>query len=36
MEHDAFVGLMQTIAESWNAGDTVRALACFTDDAVYI
>ena len=36
MEHDAFVGLMQTIAESWNAGDTERALACFTDDAVYM
>ncbi len=36
MEHDAFVRLMETIAESWNTGDTERALACFTDDAVYM
>ena len=36
MEHDAFVRLMETIAECWNTGDTDRALACFTDDAVYM
>ena len=36
MDHDAFVRLMQTIADSWNGGDTARALACFTDDAVYM
>ena len=36
MDHDAFVTLMQTIAESWNAGDTLRALDRFTDDAVYL
>ena len=36
MDHDAFVALMQTIADSWNAGDTHRALARFTDDAVYM
>ncbi len=36
MEHGAFVDLMQTIADSWNAGDTERALACFADDAVYM
>jgi ketosteroid isomerase-like protein len=36
MDHDAFVTLMQTIADAWNAGDTDRALACFTDDAVYM
>ena len=34
MNHDAFVALMETIAESWNAGDTNRALDCFADDAV--
>ena len=27
---------MNTIADAWNAGDTERALACFTDDAVYM
>ena len=36
MEHDAFVTLMQTIAQAWNEGDTNRALACFADDAVYM
>ena len=36
MDHDAFVALMQTIAESWNARDTNRALDCFADDAVYM
>jgi SnoaL-like domain len=36
MDHDAFFRLMETIAVSWNAGDTERALACFTDDAVYM
>ena len=36
MDHDAFVTLMQTVADSWNGGDTARALACFTDDAVYM
>ncbi|HJS26772.1 MAG TPA: hypothetical protein VJ913_06580 [Actinomycetota bacterium] len=34
MTHDAFVRLMQTIADAWNAGDTARALACFADDAL--
>jgi ketosteroid isomerase-like protein len=36
MNHEDFVRLMTTIADSWNAGDTRRALACFTDDAVYL
>jgi ketosteroid isomerase-like protein len=36
MDHDAFVSLMDTIADAWNAGDTKRALDCFTDDAVYM
>ena len=36
MQHDAFVTLMQTIAQAWNDGDTNRALACFADDAVYM
>ena len=36
MEHRAFVALMQAIADAWNAGDTNRALACFTDDAIYM
>ena len=36
MNHDAFVTLMRTIADAWNAGDTNRALACFADDAVYM
>jgi ketosteroid isomerase-like protein len=36
MDHDAFVTLMQAIADAWNAGDTNRALACFADDAVYV
>jgi ketosteroid isomerase-like protein len=36
MDHDAFVKLMQTLAAAWNAGDTDRALACFSDDAVYM
>jgi hypothetical protein len=36
MDHDAFVRLMETIAVSSNAGDTERALARFTDDAVYM
>ena len=36
MEHDGFVTLMETIAEAWNAGDTERGLACFTEDAVYM
>lgn len=36
MDHAGFVSLMETIASSWNAGDTQRALACFTDDAVYV
>jgi ketosteroid isomerase-like protein len=34
--HEEFVTLMETIAESWNAGDTERGLSCFTDDAVYM
>jgi hypothetical protein len=34
MEHDAFVRLMETIAESWNTCDTEGALACFTDEFV--
>jgi ketosteroid isomerase-like protein len=36
VDHDAFVRLMQTIADGWNTGDTERALACFADDAVYM
>ena len=36
MTHEEFVTLMETIAESWNAGDTERGLSCFTDDAVYM
>ncbi|MGH2636821.1 MAG: nuclear transport factor 2 family protein [Actinomycetota bacterium] len=36
MDHREFVALMETIRESWNAGDTRRALDCFTDDAVYL
>ncbi len=36
MRHEEFVTLMETVAESWNAGDTERGLSCFTDDAVYM
>ncbi len=36
MEHRDFVALMDTIAEAWNVGDTHRALACFTEDAIYM
>ncbi len=36
MTHDEFVTLMETVAVSWNAGDTERGLSCFTDDAVYM
>jgi len=36
VDHDAFVRLMQTIADGWNTGDTERALASFADDAVYV
>jgi ketosteroid isomerase-like protein len=31
-----FVTLMETLAECWNAGESRRALALFTDDAVYM
>jgi hypothetical protein len=34
--HEEFVSLMETVAESWNAGDTARGLSCFTGDAVYM
>jgi hypothetical protein len=30
-----FRGLLETIAQAWNEGDTATALACFTDDARY-
>lgn len=36
MNHDEFVTLMETIRERWIAGDTLRALECFTDDCVYM
>jgi ketosteroid isomerase-like protein len=36
MERTEFVNLMETLAESWNAGDSRRALECFTPDAVYM
>ena len=36
MERAEFVELMEAIAESWNAGDTLGALERFTDDAVYM
>jgi ketosteroid isomerase-like protein len=36
VERTEFVTLMQAIADAWNEGDTPRALACFTDDAVYM
>jgi ketosteroid isomerase-like protein len=36
MDRREFVTLMETIAESWNAGDSRRALELFTDDAVYM
>jgi hypothetical protein len=36
VNHDAFVALMEEIRESWIAGDTPRALACFTPDCVYM
>jgi len=31
-----FAELMETIARSWNEGDTSRALECFTNDVVYM
>jgi hypothetical protein len=36
MNHAEFVALMEEIRASWIAGDTNRALACFTDDCVYL
>ncbi|MGZ8606558.1 MAG: nuclear transport factor 2 family protein [Actinomycetota bacterium] len=36
MEHDDFLRLMETVAQSWNRGDTLAALSCFTEDAVYM
>ncbi len=36
MDTAGFAELMETIARSWNEGDTFRALECFTDDAVYM
>ena len=36
MDAAGFAELMETIARSWNEGDTHRALECFTDDAVYM
>ncbi|MDQ3783904.1 MAG: nuclear transport factor 2 family protein [Actinomycetota bacterium] len=31
-----FRGLLDTVAEGWNAGDAAMAAACFTEDAVYV
>ncbi len=36
MDHADFVTLMERIRDSWIAGDTPRALECFTDDCVYM
>lgn len=36
MDHGDFVTLMETIRNSWIAGDTRGALECFTDDCVYM
>jgi SnoaL-like domain len=35
MDGAAFRTLLATIERSWNEGDTLTALACFTDDARY-
>ena len=36
MTRDEFEALIQRLADAWGAQDTERAVACFTDDAVYI
>ena len=30
-----FVAVMEELASAWNAGESARAAACFTEDAVY-
>jgi len=33
---EAFVALMERLADAWSRQDTERGVACFTDDAVYM
>jgi ketosteroid isomerase-like protein len=36
MTRDEFEALIQRLADAWAEQDTERAVACFTDDAVYM
>lgn len=36
MTSSEFYCLLTTVAESWNEADVVRAVDCFTDDAIYM
>jgi hypothetical protein len=33
---EQFTTLMQTLADSWNAGNPEQAISCFTEDAEYL
>jgi len=36
LTYKQFETLLHTLAEAWNTGNTVKAVACFTADAVYL
>jgi SnoaL-like domain len=36
LDREAFVALMEGVADAWNRGDSRRALARFSDDARYV
>ena len=36
MDREGFASLMGTLADAWNAGDSLTALDLFTDDARYV
>ena len=36
MNTQEFIELLNTIAKAWNKADAVRAIECFTEDAIYM
>lgn len=36
LSEDEFQQLLRKVADAWNEGDAAKAVACFTEDAVYI